>query len=47
MLHDVALPLVDLYPQQAWEILLGYDQDKYMSDRAGNAVIQAIQNFIK
>ncbi|MGL5943717.1 MAG: iron-containing redox enzyme family protein [Waterburya sp.] len=43
MLHQVALPLVDMYPQQAWELLLGYDQEKLMSDRAGAAVIQAVQ----
>jgi Iron-containing redox enzyme len=44
MLHNVSLPLVDLYPQQAWELVLGYDQDKYMSDRAGNAIVKIIQN---
>jgi len=44
MLHNVSLPLVDMYPQQAWELLLGYDQDKYMSDRAGNAIVKIIQN---
>lgn len=43
MLHQVALALVDMYPQQAWELLLGYDQEKLMSDRAGAAVIQAVQ----
>jgi hypothetical protein len=43
MLHQVALPLVDMYPQQAWELLLGYDQEKLMSDRAGAAVIQAVK----
>jgi Iron-containing redox enzyme len=44
MLHNVSLPLVDMYPQQAWELLIGYDQDKYMSDRAGNAIVKIIQN---
>ncbi len=44
MLHNVSLPLVDMYPQQAWELVLGYDQDKYMSDRAGNAIVKIIQN---
>jgi Iron-containing redox enzyme len=45
MLHNVSLPLVDLYPQQAWELVLGYDQDKYMSDRAGNAIVKIIQDL--
>lgn len=43
MVEQAALPLVDLYPDQAWELVLGYDQDKYMGDRAGAAVIAAIQ----
>ena len=41
MLHDVALPLAEKYPLEAWEIVLGYDQQKYMSDRAGLAVERA------
>ena len=45
MLHNASLPLVDLYLQQAWELVLGYDQDKYMSDRAGNAIVKIIQNL--
>ncbi len=43
MLEDVALPLIKQYPQQAWELLLGYEQEKYMGDRAGNAMIREIQ----
>lgn len=43
MLHQVALPLAEHYPEQAWELVLGYDQEKLMGDRAGAAVIQAIQ----
>ena len=43
MLNNVALPLVDLYPNEAWELVLGYDQEKSMGDRAGVAVIQAVQ----
>lgn len=43
MLDEVALPLVDLYPQQAWQIVLGYDQEKWMADRAGVAVVEAIR----
>ncbi|MFQ4137499.1 iron-containing redox enzyme family protein [Nodosilinea sp. PGN35] len=43
MLEDVALPLAEQYADQAWEILLGYAQEKFMGDRAGEAVIQQIQ----
>jgi hypothetical protein len=43
MLEQVALPLVDQYPKDAWEILLGYDQEKWLGDRAGAAVVRAIK----
>lgn len=43
MLDDVALPLVEMYPEQAWELVLGYDQAKLMGDRAGGAVVQSIR----
>lgn len=43
MLEDVALPLVDLYPDQAWEMVLGYDQQKQMGNRAGEAIAAAIK----
>lgn len=41
MLHDVALPLAAKYPREAWEIVLGYDQQKHLSDRAGASVERA------
>jgi hypothetical protein len=41
MLDDVALPLVDKYPNDAWEIVLGYDQEKLMGDRAGSAIARS------
>ncbi|WP_349262677.1 iron-containing redox enzyme family protein [Allocoleopsis sp.] len=43
MLQDVALPLADKYPEDAWELVLGYDQEKWMGDRAGAAIIQAVK----
>lgn len=43
MLHQAAIPLAELYPENAWELVLGYDQDKFMGDRAGAAVIKAVQ----
>lgn len=41
MLEDVALPLAAMYARDAWELLLGYDQQKLMSDRAGASVARA------
>lgn len=43
MLQQVALPLAAQYPKEAWELVLGYDQEKYMGDRAGVAVMQAVK----
>lgn len=43
MMEDVTLPLVEMYPNEAWQIVLGYDQEKLMGDRAGAAVVQAIR----
>jgi Iron-containing redox enzyme len=43
MLDDVALSLAEQYPNDAWELLLGYDQEKRMSDRAASAVVRSIR----
>lgn len=43
MLNDVALPLVEQYPTDAWEMVFGYDQQRFLSDRAGTAVTQAVR----
>ncbi|MBE9169043.1 iron-containing redox enzyme family protein [Pleurocapsales cyanobacterium LEGE 06147] len=43
MLDDVALPLVDKYPNDAWELVFGYDQQRLLSNRAGAAVTQAVR----
>ncbi|GAB4368186.1 MAG: hypothetical protein Kow00121_07110 [Elainellaceae cyanobacterium] len=43
MLEDVALPLVDRYPDDAWELLLGYDQQRQMSERASAAVARSVR----
>jgi len=43
MLQDVAFPLAEQYPDQAWEILLGYAQEKFMGERAGQAIIRSIK----
>jgi Iron-containing redox enzyme len=43
MLQEVAIPLAEMYPANAWELILGYDQEKLIGDRAGIAIINAIQ----
>lgn len=43
MLDDVALPLAERYPNDAWELVLGYDQEKLMGDRAAAAVVRSIR----
>ncbi|MDZ7958363.1 MAG: iron-containing redox enzyme family protein [Aulosira sp. DedQUE10] len=43
MLDDVALSLAEKYPHDAWELLLGYDQEKLMGDRAATAVVRSIR----
>eukprot|EP00878_Enallax_costatus_P000216 GHUV01000277.1.p1 GENE.GHUV01000277.1~~GHUV01000277.1.p1 ORF type:complete len:627 (+),score=238.35 GHUV01000277.1:276-2156(+) len=43
MLDEVALPLVDMYPNDAWELLWGYDQDRSMGARAGAALVAHIK----
>ncbi|MEO8893380.1 MAG: iron-containing redox enzyme family protein [Coleofasciculaceae cyanobacterium] len=45
MMDDVALPLIERYPNYAWQIVLGYDQEKLMGDRAGAAVVLSVKNF--
>ena len=41
MLDDIALPLARRYPNDAWELVLGYDQQRLLSERAGAAVAAA------
>ncbi len=43
MLDEVALPLVEKYPTHAWELIFGYDQQRLMGDRAGEATARAAQ----
>jgi len=43
MLQQAALPLAELYPQDAWELVLGYDQEKWLGDRAGAAVVRCVK----
>jgi len=43
MLEDVALPLAERYREDAWEILWGYDQQRFFSSRAGQAVAESVR----
>lgn len=43
MLDDVALPLTAQYPEQAWEILMGYEQQRFMNQRAAKAVDESLR----
>ncbi len=45
MLDDVAIPLVERYAQNADEILLGYDQQRFFSARASRAVAKSLQEL--
>lgn len=47
MLSEVALPLAEMYPEDAWQLVLGYDQEKSMGDRAGAAVVKVIRAMEK
>jgi hypothetical protein len=41
MLNDIALPLAKQYPAHAWELILGYDQQRLFSERSGAAAADA------
>lgn len=39
MLEEIALPLAERYPYDAWELLWGYDQQAAFAERAGHAIM--------
>lgn len=43
MVDEVALPLVDRYPNLAWEIVWGYDQQRFISARASQAIARSVR----
>jgi hypothetical protein len=43
MLNEVALPLINRYEDSAWEIVLGYDQQRLLSARASHAIAKSVQ----
>ena len=46
MLDDVALPLVEKYPKQGWDMVKGYDQQKFISSRSTAAIVESIRKFM-
>ncbi len=44
MLYDIALPLVKRYPSDAWELVLGYKQQRLISQRSGKAIACSARN---
>ena len=42
MLDDVAIPLVEKYPEQGWDMVKWYDQQKFFSSRATSAIVESI-----
>jgi hypothetical protein len=47
MIENVTLPLIDMYTNLAWQMVLGYDQEKLMGDRASAAMIQMIRQGVQ
>ena len=45
MLNDIALPLIEKYPENAWEIVMGYDQQKFLSARAAGSIVACIRKY--
>ncbi len=44
LLEGVALPLAAHYPADAWEIVLGYDQQKLIAERAAAAIARSARD---
>jgi hypothetical protein len=44
LLEGVALPLAAHYRTEAWEIVLGYDQQKLIAERAADAIVRAARD---
>ncbi len=43
ILNEVALCLAEIYPNRGWELILGYDQQKLIGDRAACSVVRSIR----
>lgn len=44
MLENIALPLAELYPDDAWELLWGYEQQVLASERAAASIAAAVRD---
>lgn len=45
MVTDVAVPLAEAYPNNAGEVLKGYLQERFLGERAGEAVVAQIKQW--
>ncbi|MBT3921585.1 MAG: iron-containing redox enzyme family protein [Nitrospina sp.] len=45
MLDDVAFPLIEKYPDRAWDMVKGYDQQKFISSRSTSAIVESIEQL--
>jgi len=45
MLHEVAFPLANKYIEQAWQVVLGYDQQRFISSRAIKSIVKSIREL--
>jgi hypothetical protein len=45
MLNKVAFPLASKYPGQVWQVVLGYDQQKFISTRAIKSIVESIREL--
>ena len=46
MLNKVAFPLASKYLDQAWQVVLGYDQQKFISTRAIKSIVESIRELV-
>jgi hypothetical protein len=42
VLDDIAIPLVRKYSEQSWDMVKGYDQQKFISSRSTSAIVKSI-----
>jgi hypothetical protein len=45
MLDDVALPLIETYSERGWDMVKGYDQQKFISSRSTSAIAESIRQL--
>ena len=45
MLTGVAFPLIRKYTDQAWQVVLGYDQQKFLSARTVKSIVKSIREL--